>query len=178
MLISQAPIKNFKRLRHFWLSFLISDWNGMIIVALNPKALSNTNAKMFLWLFCGEDNRFVYCIFNLTIYIQWKIVFLSIIAWFYLSFPCFGDSFIVSLNHLPYIFYKTIAHFNCLPIKYSKQVLNFGESLSKAGEYICHLCDDNFIKSYIFLPPFMFSPAVYLGLYIRVDLKPLFLRTP
>ena len=40
---------------------------------------------MFLLLFRGGDNAFVNCIFNPTISINWTIVFVSAITWFYVS---------------------------------------------------------------------------------------------
>ena len=59
---------------------------------------------MFIWLFCGGDNKFVHYIFNPMISIHWTIVFTSAITKWYDPFACFGDSFSVPFNYLVCIF--------------------------------------------------------------------------
>ena len=96
---------------------------------LLPIKPRNASINMFLWLFCGEGNTFVYYIFNLTISIYWKIVFVSSITCCYGSSVCFADSFVKPFNLLAFL-YTTIAHFNCTLVKYFMQPIRFWKVLA------------------------------------------------
>lgn len=43
---------------------VISEWHGVVIVALFSTTLSNTNVNMLLWTFFVGDSTFAYYIFN------------------------------------------------------------------------------------------------------------------
>ena len=111
---------------------LISEWHGAISVVLLLTTLCNANVNMYLWLSCGGDITFVHYIFNPTVCIQLSLQLHGAMDPLF----CFADSFVTPFNNLAYIFHTSVAHLNCISVKYFILISDFGKCLSNKWKNI------------------------------------------